>query len=155
LQKLNIGYHDNLFTVSAKDVDLKKVLSQIADKTNTFVWFPDSLEKKITIELTGTSLSGALKRLLKGINHVIIYSGPSEKKAAISEIYILPKAKRTRRVKGSAIRITNRIRGYERRIESLKKRLSKIDENSRRGKSYLKQIRRLENNIEGLSRQLN
>jgi type II secretory pathway component GspD/PulD (secretin) len=151
-QKLQISYDKNSITISARDADLKNVLLKIADKTNTYVKFPDSLQKKITIQLSETSLKAALGRLLKGYNHVILYSGTSKEQAEVAGVFVLTKVKESRRSSGDARRIANRIRSYERQIESLKKRLSGIDEDSRRGKLYIRRIRRLENFIERLKR---
>ena len=62
---------------------------------------------------------------------------------------------KSRHVSAAQRRNANRIKSYERQIESLKNRLSKIDENSSRGKSYIRRIERIENSIKSLERQLN
>jgi type II secretory pathway component GspD/PulD (secretin) len=151
-QKLQISYDKNSITISARDADLKTVLVKLADKTDTYIKFSNSLKKKITIQLTETSLQEALRRLLKGYNHFILYSGTNKKQAEISGVYVLTRVKEPRRSSGDARQIANRIRSYERQIESLKKRLSGIDTDSRRGKLYMRRIRRLENFIERLKR---
>jgi len=151
-QNIRIVYKNNLLTLSAKDADLKNVLLKLAYKTNIKVWFPNSLKKKITIKFSKISLGKSLEKLLKGLNHVILYSGPSKGQAAVSGVYVFKKSKKSGRVRASERQKANRIRAYERRIESLKSQLSRIDVNSRRGKSYLRQIQRLENNIERLQR---
>jgi len=48
-----------------------------------------------------------------------------------------------------------KVKGYERRIELLKKRLAKIDENSEKGKTYSNQIERLEKTIDKLKQNNN
>jgi hypothetical protein len=152
---ISVSFRDNLLTISAKNVDLKNVLVKVAEKTNIFVSFPKSLDRKITAELTETTLSDAFERLLNGLNHAIIYSGSRKQQAAIREVFVFTSSKRSRLVTGSARRITSRIKTYESRIESLKRTLSKIDENSRRGKTYSRRIRILEKNIEKLEGKLN
>jgi hypothetical protein len=154
-QDFRIGYNDQLLSISAQDADVKRVLTNLADKTNTAVWFPESLEKKISIKIRNVSLKEALERILKDLNHVIIYSGSSKNQAAISKVIVYKKSKLSKQATGRNKRIMDRIRAYERRIESYKNRLTRIDPNSRRGKNYIKQINRLENSIDRLERQLN
>jgi hypothetical protein len=154
-QELSIDYDQDQFTISAIDADLKNVLLKIAQKRDAYVSYPDNLEHKITITLNGVSFKEALHRLLRDFNHIIIYSGPGKNQAVVSEVYVLSKAKKSRRFSGTQRRIARQISAYETRIESLKRNLSKANTNSRRRSSYLNQIKRLENNIERLQRRLN
>jgi hypothetical protein len=156
-RNLRISFRNNLLTISAEEADLKNVLLEVAEKTKIFISLPNSLEQKITTELTETPLPGALDRLLKGLNYAIIYSGAGTREAAIEEVFVLSKPQRSRRPspRGNVRRITNRIKVYERQIESLKRHLSNIDQNSRRGKQYSRRIRSLEKNIERLEAKLN
>lgn len=147
-----LSYEKNLISISAKKADLKSILIDIAEKADISIRYPTSLDKKVTLKITEISLKKALKRLLKDFNYSIIYSG-SKKRAVISDVYILSKNKKSSSVNSSQARIANRIRSYERRIESLKKNLSKVDENSARGKRYLRQIESYEKNIERLKNQ--
>jgi hypothetical protein len=48
-QKISISYKQNLLSIWTKDADLKKVLFELADKTNIYVELPVSLKKTITI----------------------------------------------------------------------------------------------------------
>jgi DNA polymerase/3'-5' exonuclease PolX len=153
-QKLRIDYDDRLLSISTKDADIKNVLLELADKADIYVSFPESIKKKISIETTKITLKKALQKVLKGLNYAIIYSGSNRNEASISKVIVFKKSTMDRRASRSNMRIANRIKAYEKRIESLKGRLSKIDSSSRRGKNYLRQIERLENNIEKLSRQL-
>ena len=153
-QKLRIDYDDRLLSISTKDADIKNVLLELADKAGIYVSFPESIKKKISIETTKITLKKALQKVLKGLNYAIIYSGSSRNEALISKVIVFRKYNKDRRASSSDRRIANRIKAYKKRIESLKGRLSKIDASSRRGKNYLRQIERLENNIEKLSRQL-
>jgi hypothetical protein len=154
-QELRINYNNNLLTISAKDADLQNVLLELADKTNIYVRFPASLEKTITVIKKGISLRDALKRLLKGLNYAIIYSGPDKNQTSISKVLVFKEYKMSRQQKANEARIANRIRAYERQIESLKMNLSRVDENSRQAKSYQRRIMVLEKRIERLERPYN
>jgi hypothetical protein len=150
-----MSYDNNLLTISARDADLKNVLLKLADITNIYVRFPLSLQKKVTIKKNGISIRQALEILLNGLNHAITYSGPSKNRLAISGVFIFKKSKKSRQATGSEIRMANRIRAYERQIESLRQHLSRVDENSGQGKGYLRAIKVLEKNIARLEGQLN
>ena len=152
---LRIEYKNNLITISAQNADLKDVFLKLADKTGIFVRFPNSLKKQITIKMSGLSLNEALSRILKGLNHVIIYSGLRNNRNVISEVFVYKKSKTSRissRARPREKQTASRTRFYERRLESTKKKLSLVDENSRQGKRYLRQIRSYENIIEKFKR---
>jgi hypothetical protein len=153
-QELSIDYDQDQFTILAIDASLKNVLLKIAQKRDAYISYPDDLEQNITIKLNEVSFKEALHRLLRDFNHIIIYSGPSKSQAVISEVYVISKKKIFRRFSGAQRRIARQISAYEKRIESLKSNLSRVNANSRRHSSYLNQIRRLENNIERLQRRL-
>jgi hypothetical protein len=153
-QKLRVTYNNNYLSISAIDVDLKNVLLELADKTDIYVGFPNSLKKKITIETNRISIEEALRKLLKGLNYAILYYGSSGNEVTISKVFVFKKYKKDRRVRSNESRLAKRIRAYERQIKSLKRRLLKVDADSGRGKRYLRQVRRLENNIKKLERQL-
>lgn len=152
-----LTYKNNLISISAKKADLKNILIDIADKTGISIRYPTSLDKKITLKISEMSIKRALKRVLKGFNYSIIYSG-TKKRAVISDVYILNKDKgSSRRVSNrsnTASRIEDRIQSYQRRIEIIKKNLSKVDENSAKGKRYLRQVQSYEKTIERLKSQL-
>jgi type II secretory pathway component GspD/PulD (secretin) len=152
---LRIDYKNNLLTVSAQNADLKNILLKISDKTGVYVRFPSSLKKQITIRMSGLSLKETLSRLLKGINYALVYSGSRKNRAIVSEVFVFKKLERSRISSRARVRerqLSHRIRYYERRLESLKKKLSKVNKNSRRGKSYLRQIRSYENSLENLKK---
>jgi type II secretory pathway component GspD/PulD (secretin) len=155
--KLRIDYKNNLLTVSAQDADLKNVLLRLADKTGVYVRFPSSLKKQITIKISGLPLKETLSRLLKGINYALVYSGSRKNQANVSEVFVFKKLERSRissRTRGRERQLSHRIRYYERRLESLKKKLSKVNKNTRHGKSYLRQIRSYENTLENLKKKI-
>jgi predicted RNase H-like nuclease (RuvC/YqgF family) len=154
---LNIEYKNNLLTLSAQKAELKNVLLNLSNKIGIHVRFPKSLEKQITIKMSGVTLREALSKILKGINHVIIYSGSKKNRAMVSEVYVYMNSKKSIIPSRSASHqksIAARIRSYERRLKSLNEKLSKFDKNSRQGKRYLRQIRSYENIIENLKRKI-
>ena len=153
-QNLRLGYDDNLVSISAKKADLKNVLVRLADITKIYVSFPDSLKKKLTIRVNEITIKEALKKLLKGYNYVIIYSGSSKKQAVVSQVYVYKKTKKSTRASGKERRILNQINSYNSRIDSYRQKLANIDANSRRGKRYLRQIGNLEKRIKQLERQI-
>jgi hypothetical protein len=175
-QKIRITYYNDLLSISVKDADLKKVLLELADQTNINVQFPVSLKKKISINKNGISLCKGLKDILRNLNHIIIYSGIKNNKYLISKVIIYPESKISRKLTGRKIQSytkkmssnekpssniekqsinRQKVKGYERRIELLKKRLAKIDENSEKGKTYSNQIERLEKTIDKLKQNNN
>jgi hypothetical protein len=175
-QNILITYKENVLSISAKDADLKKVLFELAEETSIDIRLPLSLDKKITINRSGISLNEGLKDILRHLNYIILYSGIKDNKLLISKVIIFPKSKISTTLPDGKIQQTNseipsatredssatredslatRIKFYERQIESLKQRLSKIDENSRLGRKYSRQIKRFEKLIEKNEFQLN
>jgi len=155
--KFRIDYKNNLLTISAQDADLKNVLLRLADKTGVYVRFPSSLKKQITIRISGLSLEETMSKLLKGINYALVYSGSRKNRAIVSEVFVFKKLERSRISSRTRVRerqLSHRIRYYERRLESLKKKLSKVNKNTRHGKSYLRQIRSYENTLENLKKKI-
>jgi predicted RNase H-like nuclease (RuvC/YqgF family) len=155
--KFRIDYKNNLLTVSAQHADLKNILLKIADKTGVSVRFPSSLKKQITIRISGLSLEETLSRLLKGINYALVYSGSRKKRAIVSEVFVFKKLERSRISRRTRVRerqLSHRIRNYESRLKSLKKKLSKVNKNTRQGKSYLRQIRSYEKTLENLKKKI-
>jgi predicted RNase H-like nuclease (RuvC/YqgF family) len=156
--KFRIDYKNNLLTISAQDADLKNVLLRLADKTGVYVRFPGSLKKQITIKISGLSLEETLSRLLKGINYALVYSGSRKNRAIVSEVFVFKKLERSRISSRTRVRerqLSHRIRYYERRLESLRKKLSKVNKNTRQGKSYLRQIKSYEKTLENLKKRSN
>ena len=150
---LHIDYKNNLLTITAQRADLKNVLLELSDKTGIYVGYPSSLNKQITTELSRVPLDKALAKILKGTNHVIVYSGSGKNRASVSKVYVYRKSESSR-ISGSSMPredlITGRIRSYENRIKLLNKKLSRMDKNSRLGKRYLRQVRSYEKIIENL-----
>lgn len=153
--ELHIREDDRSLQIVAEGADIKNVLSELAIAANIAITYPVSLEKRITMDKRGLSVSGALKVLLKGINHVILYSGPTSKKAKVEKVLVLRKKTKRQPISRRKERVLNRrIKAYQRQIDSLKRRLASLDANSQQGKRYLNRINRLENNVERLQRQV-
>jgi hypothetical protein len=158
-QNLRIEYNKNLITISAQNADLKNVLLKLAKKTNIMVRFPDSLEKKITIKLSKHSLNEALSRILKGLNHAIIYSVSKKNRTVVSEVLVYNKSvsyKVSNRSKprGRKINRSRLLKSLERRLKNLNKKYSLGNISSSQRERYLKQIRAYENKIEELKREI-
>ena len=182
-QNILITYKENVLSIRTKDADLKKVLFELADETNIDIQLPLSLDKKITINRSGISLNEGLKDILKDLNYIILYSGIEDNNVLISKVIIFQKSNTSTTLPDGKIQQTNseipstkneepsatregssvtredslaaRIKFYERQIESLKQRLTKIDENSRLGRKYSRHIKRFEKLIEKNELQLN
>jgi len=151
-QNIHIDYKNHFLTLSTENVDLKNVLIKLADKTDIYFEFPSKLEKKITIDLNKVSLREALNRILKDVNHVFIYTGEDRSNAVISKVLVYKKNQQSGQTRISNPGISNRIRNYEQRIAALQRNLSRSDLSDSRRQNYLRQLRRLENNIENLRR---
>lgn len=87
---------DRLLTVRARDIPIKRVLKEIADRTSINIVLFDQLEKNISVDFYEIPLDIGLKRLIRDMDHAFIYFKP--KKAAlepeIGEIIIYPDAMR-------------------------------------------------------------
>jgi hypothetical protein len=160
-QTFDMDYDNGLLTLSAEKADLTRLLTQIAQRAGIHVRFPRNLTKQITIKLSGVSLRKALRRLLKGENYALIYSVSAKRKpGAISGVYVLPKSTASRasrqykQPRGQDEVIRTSIARYEKRLETLKNRMTTLDEESRRGRLTGNQIRSTEKTLERLRRSL-
>ena len=148
-----LNFQNNLLSISAENADLKNILTDIAKTKGISIRYPDSMDKKITIKISESTLREALERLLKDFNYSIVYSN-SKKRDNISDVYIFKLNKETAQMSENEQRITNRIKSYERRIESLKNSLARVGENSTSGRRLLNRIESYKRNVERLQRQL-
>ncbi|MFO7739469.1 MAG: hypothetical protein R6V46_13400 [Desulfatiglandaceae bacterium] len=150
-----IGYDDGLLTISAKEANLKRILTHIAVEADILVKFPQNLSRQVTLTLSGVPLGKALRQLLRGENYAFIYEGSD-----ISEVYVAPKSSaqsrstNDARLRSREDRIRASIERYEKRLETLKNRMAQVDENSRQGKVLIRQMRSTEKTIERLSKRL-
>jgi hypothetical protein len=151
---LRMSFDNRLLKIEAENADIKDVLTKLASTADIAVEYPVTLKKAITYHRQGVSLRHALKQMLIGINHILIYSGTNPNQASISKVMVLGKAEGRKPASAQERRLARRIKTYRRQIDAIKHRLSKIDANSSRGKRYLRQIKRIEGNIERLERQL-
>lgn len=175
-QNILISYKNDLLSISTKDADLKKVLLKLSDKTNINIKLPVYIDKKITINKNGISLGKGLEYILKNLNHIILYSGIKNNKPMISRVIIFSESKKSTKLTdsktqaasseiqtansetqaassiiqlpNSEMQATDIIKGYEKQIEILKKKLSTIPENSRWRKNHINRIKKLEKFIE-------
>jgi len=154
---IQINYKDQLLTLKAQDADIKNILLKISDLAGIYVRFPQAIEKQITIELDKVPLAKALKKLLRGLNHAIIYSISDKKnRAHVASVYVMQKSKGVSTGSFSSINsqkesiITRRIQHYEKTIQSLNERLSKVDSNSPLGQRYTRQIQTYQKSLDSL-----
>jgi type II secretory pathway component GspD/PulD (secretin) len=160
-QSFRMDYANGLLTLSAEKADLTRLLTQVAQIAGIHVHFPKNLTKQITITLSGVSLKKALRRLLKGENYALLYSvSGKDKSSAISEVYVFPKStgptisRQSEPPRGRDEVIRASIARYEKRLETLKSRMTTVDEESRRGRLIGNQIRSTEKTIERLRKSL-
>ena len=154
-QEYRIDYDNGLLTLSAKKANLKSLLTHVAEEAGILVRCPKNLKKEVTIKLSSVSLRKALHRLLKGESYALIYKG-----SAISEVYVVSKpsgrsiSRNYKSPRDQEDRIRASIKRYEQQLETLKNRMEKVNENSRRGKVIMRQIRSTEKTIERLHKSL-
>ena len=160
-QTYRIDYDNGLLTVSAEKADLNRLLTQVAKKTGIKVRFPKDLARQITINLSGVSLRMALRRILKGEDFSLIYSASGKSRAAtISEVYVLPKSstskppRRYDRQEAREKQVRASITRWERRLETLKSRMARLDEDSKVGRAIRNQIHSTERTLERLHKSL-
>ena len=144
---LQLSYEDHLLSIKAQDADIKTILLKISHETGVFVRFPKNIDKQVSIELVDTPLATALKKLLRGLNHAIIYSFlKKNQNAQVAKVYVFEKSTATsprrypRAGNQSQDVIARRIENYEKRIKYLNDRLAKLDANSPQAKRYTRQI---------------
>jgi hypothetical protein len=152
--ELHMSYDDHSLQIKAVRVDLKTILNELANTTNITITYPASLKKSITIDRSVTSINQLLKEMLRGINYVVIYSGPSHDRSEIEKVMVLTKAQPMKPPSANERRLNQRINAYKKQIDSFRRRLADVDAGSARGKRYESQIRRLEGKIERLERRL-
>ncbi|MEJ2039542.1 MAG: hypothetical protein P8X55_11495, partial [Desulfosarcinaceae bacterium] len=91
---IQMSYKDHLLTIRTQQADIKNILLRISDETGIFVRFPKDISKQISIALVDTPLAKALNKLLRGLNHAIIYSPPKKRQASrVDRVYVFQEAK--------------------------------------------------------------
>lgn len=157
---IQINYEDQLLTLKAQDADIKNILLKISDLAGIYVGFPQAIEKQITIELDKVPLAKALKKLLHGLNHAIIYSFSDKKnRAHVARVYVMQKSEGRSTGSFSSIPdrqesiIARRIQNYEKNIQSLNENLSRVDPDSPQGQRYSRQIQIYQKSLDSLRQQ--
>lgn len=76
----HVDYDPNTgkLTVKAENAELAEALALVSNKTGVWIKIPPSIAKSITIELTNMPLENALRRLAKGLNHVMFYESTQD-----------------------------------------------------------------------------
>jgi len=162
-RELLILYNRGLLTLSAENVDLKNVLTAVAEETAISIKYPRNLEKPITTKFYDLPLQRGLRRILRGVNYALIYSSSAEKKGGevLSGVYVLSKQpSRSRHTFRASVRPRTPeehraavIERYERSLDVLERQMAQVGANSPRGKAIDRQIRLLERRIEKLLQQ--
>jgi len=91
--EIRVDYHTNAISINVKDMDIKKVLYKIEEKTSIEINYPENIERIITFHIEEASLRDALEGLLFGYNYAFIYSGKDREHSVISEIYVFERQK--------------------------------------------------------------
>ena len=158
---IQISYENHLLTLKAEDADIKKILLRISDRTGIYIRVPEAIDKQVTIDLVDISLAKAFKKLLRGLNHAIIYGFLKDRnRVGVAKVYVFQKSKggssgmpRPRTYGGGSQRqnvTAKRIQFYEQRIQSMSERLAKIDADSPQGKRYQRQLQNYQKALERL-----
>jgi hypothetical protein len=116
-----VAYDQGLLSVSLENAELEEVLEVIGEKTGISIQSPEDLNKSITINFDRVPLEEGLYRILRGINHVLIFS-PSEKetgKETVSGVYILSDQITGKRAPGITRSVPRRTRPEEENEEDL------------------------------------
>ncbi len=161
--KLQLECHKDLISVSADNAEIKNILLKLNAEANIVVKFPDELQKTITIELSDITIERALTKILRGIDHVIVYSMPADTtNAQVSEIHVFgayensgysENPSSTKQSAPHSKQIKNSITSYEKRIQSAQQRINTMPEDSPASKRYQLQIRSYKRIIERLKSQ--
>ena len=149
--QLDVTCQNNKISINARNVDIKRILSQIAERANIRISFPADIKRSVTLERVDASIKAVLRNLLIGWNHAVIYSRSGSKKEKIVEVIVFSK-KKAQAVSKAQSRTLDRIKSYERQLDSLRDKFSKVDADSSRGKQYARRINLLEQRIEKLNK---
>ena len=161
--ELLVEYNRGLLTLSVENVNLKHVLTAVAEATGISVWYLKDFEKPITTDFNDLPLQQGLRRILRGMNYALIYSPSPEKKRGEvpAGVFVLSKQRsRARqtfrpsaRPKTPEERRAAAIESYRRRLDILEEQMARVGMNSPRGQAIQRQIRQFERKIEKLIQQ--
>ncbi len=155
---LQMDYEDKKLSLTTKDADLKSILLRLSREVGIGVWFPQSLNKRLTVELSGVSLERALKAILKGVSYATIYSRSRKtSKIRVSEVHVFRESKRRTTIwhsVGKSSRIESRINYYEKRLKSVQDKLDRAASGSALERRFQRQTRSIERTIARLKQQI-
>ena len=152
-QDYRIVCYKGMISLSADKTDIKTILWGISKEANIFIKFPKALQKQITMKLSNVSVKNALKRLLSGQDYAIIYSASKKNnRDSISKVYVLPEKWGPKKPAGPQVRSrqSNVIRNYNRRLDALRNRLTKVSRGSAAERRILRQIQSIEKTVDRL-----
>jgi len=153
----------DLVSLQARDADIKKILRAFSQSTGIPVAFPESMEDRISVDIVKMPPARALARVLRDINHVIVYSPGQENGAArVAKVFVYEQARggpAAAPVRASnpvstthsrEDRIKRQIARYEERIEAISRGLTTVDPNTIQGQRLQRQMERYQKSIERL-----
>ena len=152
-QDYRIVYDKGMISLSADKTDIKTILWGISKEANIFIKFPKVLQKQITIKLSNVSVKNVLKRFLSGQDYAIIYSASKKNnRDSISKVYVLPEQWGHKQPAGSPSpgRRSNAVRNYNRRLDALRNRLTRVGRGSAAERRILSQIQSIQKTVERL-----
>ncbi len=162
-RELHIEYNRGLLSLSVENVNLKHVLTALAEETGISVWYLRDSGKPITTDFNDLPLQQGLRRILRGMNYALVYSPSREKRRGEvpSGVFVLSKqgsrsrqtSRPSSRPKTPEERRAAAIERYRRRVDILEQRVARVGINSPRGQAIQRQIRQFERLIEKLSHQ--
>jgi len=98
----------DLLSIQAKQASLKAVLGQITLRTGVETLMSPGAEQRVDADIGPLAMERALKQLLKGIDHVVIYGGASQQGSPlVTRLEVLPKGEDAERGLMPVINIMN------------------------------------------------
>jgi hypothetical protein len=100
-EDFDLHFEEGRLTLHAKSADLGALLEAVAAETHARVHlYSETSTLPVTLSLEAAPLHQALKRLLEGSNHVIVFSGEGDQRS-VSDIYVLGVGVPVARTQGS------------------------------------------------------
>ena len=91
---LEYNSYDDALTIEVEDYPLKRLLGRISLLTGVEIFVESSIEKSLSVSISGERLEAALGRLLRGFNYTFSYKrGGEEGGGLMLELTVLPKSK--------------------------------------------------------------
>ncbi len=79
-QRLSVIYDgEGHLSVAVENAELKEVLTAVGEKTGISIRSPENLKRSITVQFDRVPLEEGLHRILRDVNHVLIFSQSDEK----------------------------------------------------------------------------